>query len=308
MVRQGSLALPLVVVLACGAIFPLEPSRPPSAGEPTIRPEGPRPTERPTFWVEAPVAGDPSPIFAHVPATGAVIEGQTVRLTAPKVPAGQRRVGIQAGHWRTEEAPAEFPRLRCSFGGSFGDLKEVDVTLPVARIVTDLLRQRGIAADLLPATIPPSYIADAFVSIHADADETSTARGFKIAHGTYRSQYAEALVRSRTEHSGAASGLPWDPHVTDDMTDLYAFAWFRYEHALAPHTPAAIVELGFISHPVDRELLVDHQETLARGLVEGIAKFLGSLPRETLFAEDIRVPIVPAPSATPTPRPTPRCS
>lgn len=281
-----------------------EPSRPPTAGEPTLGPTA-RPTARPTFWIEAPVVGDPTPIRVRAPATGAVLEAEGVRLPPPRVAPGPRRVGIQAGHWRTAEAPAEFPRLRSSVGGSFGDVKEVDVTLDVARIVTDLLRERGIVADLIPATVPPSYIADAFVSIHADADETATARGFKIAHGTYRSPHDEQLVRSLIEHYGAATGLPWDPHVTDDMTDYYAFAWFRYDHALAPHTAAAIVELGFISHPADRELLVERQEVVARGIVEGLLRFLDAVPRSVLFGDDIVVRTVPAPSASPTPTSTP---
>jgi N-acetylmuramoyl-L-alanine amidase len=296
-------AVVVVATLVSCSLLPI--AEPRTAGEPTLPPAGaPRPTERPVFWVEAPIAGDPSPVFGHIPATGVVVEGRTVRLLPPKVAAGQRRVGIQAGHWRTAEAPAEFPRLRSSIGGSSGDVKEVDVTLDVARRVTDLLRGRGIVADLIPATVPPSYVADAFVALHADADDTGTARGFKIARGTYRSPHDARLVELLTEHYGAATGLPWDPHVTDDMTDYYAFAWFRYEHALAPHTPAAIVEMGFISHSDDRELLLEEQDLVSRAIVEGILRFLDAVPRSALFANDIVVPIVPAPSVTPTPLPS----
>jgi N-acetylmuramoyl-L-alanine amidase len=293
----------LIAVIACLMLACAGPS--PTAGEPTLAPATPAlPTARPTFWVEAPVRGDPSPIFACIPATGAVVEGDRVRLSPPRLPAGPRRVGIQAGHWRTDEAPAEFPRLRVSIGGSSGDLKEVDVNLDIARRVADLLRQRGITVDLLPATVPQSYVADAFVAIHADADETETARGYKIAHGTYRSPYDERLVRSLTERYAAATGLPWDPHVTDDMTDYYAFAWFRYQHALAPHTPAAIVELGYITDPDDRALLTEKQDVAAGGIVDGIVRFLDALPRATLFGADISVPIVAAPRSSPGPTQT----
>ena len=293
----------LIVTLACGALTCTAlPSGPPTAGgsAPSLT-AGARPTVRPTFWVEAPVVGDPTPIFACIPATGALVEGERVRLSPPPVAPGPRRVGIQAGHWRTEEAPPEFPRLRTDIGGSSGELMEVDITLDISRRVIQLLRQRGITADLIPATVPPSYVADAFVAIHADADDTATARGFKIAHGTYRSPYDERLVRSLIEHYAAATGLPWDPHVTDDMTDYYAFAWFRYQHALAPHTPAAIVELGFISHPDDRALLTEKQDIVAAGIVAGILGFLDPLPRSTLFRDAIVVPIVPARSAAPSP-------
>jgi N-acetylmuramoyl-L-alanine amidase len=299
--RLALIATFAYAAVACTAV----PSRPPTAGEPTLTPTtAALSTARPTFWVEAPTVGDPSPIFACMPATGAVVEGDRVRLAPPRVTTGPRRVGIQAGHWRTEEAPSEFPHLRTDTGGSWGDLREVDVTVDVARRVTDLLRQRGVVADLIPATVPPSYVADAFVAIHADADDTETARGFKIAHGTYRSPYDERLVRSLTDHYAAKTGLPWDPHVTTDMTDYYAFAWFRYQHALAPHTPAAIVELGFISYPDDRALLTEKQDVVAAGVVEGIMSFLDSVPRSMLFRDDIIVPIVRAPSGSPTPTQT----
>ncbi|HUG56051.1 MAG TPA: hypothetical protein VMJ92_03160, partial [Candidatus Limnocylindrales bacterium] len=84
-------------------------------------------------------------------------------------------------------------------------------------------------------------------------------------------------------------------NVTDDMTDYYAFAWFRYEHALAPHTAAAILEMGFISHAQDRALLLGEQEVVAGAIADGITRFLAAVPRSALFAEDILVPIVSPP-------------
>lgn len=287
-------ALAIVVAACTSAPAAALPTRPPTAGEPTVAASpSARAAPAPRFWVEAPIAGDPSPILARLAATGAVVDGTTVRLLPPVVSDGPRRVGIQAGHWRTEEAPPEFPSLRTAYGGSIRGVNEVDVTLDVARRVVTLLEGRGIIADLLPATVPPSYIADAFVSLHADGDVTGTASGFKIAHGFYRSPHDELLVQELTEHYGAASGLPWDPNVTGEMTDYYAFAWFRYEHALAPHTPAAIVEMGFISHAQDRALLVDHADVVAGGIAEGILRFLAATPRREIFTGDIVVPTVP---------------
>lgn len=276
---------------------------PPTAGEPTVTPAA-RPTAPvppPTFWLQPPLDGEATPFLAKVPATGIALEPGRVRLLPPRLADGPRRVALQIGHWRASEAPREFPTLRRSPGGSFGDLTEVEVATKIAERARDLLRERGIVVDVLPATVPPSYIADAFVSLHADVDLTSTAQGFKVARGTYRSPYDAALVAALSEHYAAATELPWDPNVTAAMTDYYAFAWFRYEHALAPHTPAAIVELGFISHPRDRDVLVEHGERAARGVVEGILRFLDAHPRATLFGEEIGVRTVPAPSASPSP-------
>jgi N-acetylmuramoyl-L-alanine amidase-like protein len=296
----GWLAVALLVA-GCSTPSSAEPPESP-AGEPvaTARPPIAIPTERPVFWVEAPIPGDDSPVYGQVPSTGVRVEGGTVRLLRPPIAQTPRRIAIQAGHWRASEAPLEFPNLRFSTGASTLGINEVDVALDIAERLVAVLRERGYVVDLLPATVPPSYLADVFVSLHADSDLTSTARGFKIAHGFYRSPHDELLVQLLTEHYAAGTQLPWNDRVTSDMTDYYAFAWFRYEHALAPHTAAAIVEMGFLTHPFDRPVLTDEPDRVARAIAEGIIRFLDAVPRSTLFGEDIVVPIVPAPAATPT--------
>jgi N-acetylmuramoyl-L-alanine amidase len=251
----------------------------------------PSPSAPPPFWVEAPIVGDDTPVRGHVPATGVVVFPDAVRLLPPPVTSGARRVAIQAGHWKVDEAPAEFPNLRFEPGATVAGVAEVDVTLAVAERVADILRARGITVDVLPATIPPSYVADAFVSIHADDDGEGSATGFKLAHGFYRGPYEDALVDAVTEEYAAATGLP----LTDSMTDYYAFAWFRYEHALAPHTPAAIIELGYLSNDEERALLTDRPGVVAAGIANGIWRFLQANPRATLFANAIVVPTVAAP-------------
>lgn len=297
---QAVLTVGLLIMASC-TTPPVSPDES-AAGEPVGTPRLPIaiPTERPVFWVEAPIPGDDTPVYARIPRTGVRLEADRVVLLRPPVADTPRRVAVQAGHWRASEAPLEFPALRFSTGASIYGINEVDVVLDVAQRLVEVLRERGYVVDLLPATIPPSYLADAFVSLHADSDVTSTARGFKIAHGTYRSPHDKRLVEQLIEHYAAGTQLPWNARVTADMTDYYAFAWFRYEHALAPHTAAAIVEMGFISHPFDRPVLTDEPERIARSIAEGIIRFLDAVPRSTLFGEDIVVPIVPPPAARPT--------
>jgi len=281
------------LIVGLTACVPQQTVRPtPAAAEPVtaVARRAAATSPPPIFWIEAPIAGDPSPVWAQVPRTGVVVEDGRIRLLRPSVAETPRRVAIQTGHWRTDEAPAEFPRLRFSSGGEAAGIREVDVTRDVAERVAAVLTERGIVVDMLPATVPPSYLADVFVALHADADATGTARGFKIAHGSYRSPEDERLVGLLTEHYAAGTGLPRDRNVTTDMTDYYAFAWFRYEHALAPHTAAAIMELGFISHPEDRSLLVDQPDLVARSVAEGIIRFLDAVPRSELFGEDIIIP------------------
>lgn len=281
----------MIAVAACDAI-PGAADQPPGTASPPVSLS---PTERPVFWVEAPILGDPSPVLARIPPTGAVVEGQTARLLRPPVTSTPRRVAIQVGHLRAEEAPREFPNLRFQGGGSIDGIHEVDVNLDIAQRVERLLTARGFVVDILPATVPPGHLADVFVALHADADVFREARGFKIAHGFYRGPHEGELVRLLTEEYAAATGFPWDPNVTDDMTDYYAFAWFRYEHALAPHTAAAILEMGFLSSEEDRAVLLGEPELVAEAIAGGISRFLAAVPRSELFAEDIIVPIVDPP-------------
>src|SRR5256885_12053320 len=79
----------------------------------------------------------------------------TLRLPLPKsLPTGPRRVGIQVGHWKTDEAPAELDRLVVQTGASWEGINEVDVNLDIAQRVAVILNTKGIAVDLLPTTVP----------------------------------------------------------------------------------------------------------------------------------------------------------
>ena len=71
------------------------------------------------------------------------------------------RVGIQAGHWRSQELPDEQAPLRGSSGAFASGYAEVTVSLDIARRVAALLASDGIVVDVLPATVPPGYAADA---------------------------------------------------------------------------------------------------------------------------------------------------
>ena len=287
-----SLLVALIATSCAGGSTPLDQlSKALGSSPPTVTAK-----PAPIFWVDAPIAGDPSPIRARVPNTGALVVHGGVQLLPPPIVPGPRRVAIQAGHWKTDEAPDEFPNLRFQFGTTVAGIDEVNVNLDIADRIAVILRAKGIVVDVLPATIPPGYVADAFVALHADDDGGfGTATGFKIAHGFYRGPYDNALVDALTTEYAATTGLPLNDQITEDMTDYYAFAWFRYEHALAPHTPAAIVEMGYLSNRDDRALLVDDPGVVAQGVANGLLRFLAANSREALFANAISVPTVAAP-------------
>lgn len=197
----------------------------------------------------------------------------------PSLPANLR-VGLQVGHWRINELPAELASLRTATGGSGGGVREVDLNLAVAQRVAEQLARRGVAVDLLPATVPMAYRADLFLAIHADAVYSPAPRGFKLARSrlTRLPETDRRLVELLTEEYGRATGLPWSPSITRNMTGYYAFRGARFRHAIDAATPAAILEMGYLTNVADRAVMLGEQERVIDGIVRGVVRFLATLP------------------------------
>ena len=229
----------------------------------------------------------------------------TLRIPVPKnVPTGPRRVAIQAGHWKSDEAPDELRRLIPQTGAEWEGVTEVEINLDVAQRVGVILNSKGIAVDILPTTIPVGYIADAFVALHADSDGVGSNSGFKMAHGARRGPYEDALLNDIKNAFSAATGLDYDAtHISRNMTGYFSFNWSRFQHAVAAHTPAVILEMGYVSNDDDRALMLDHADLLANAIASGITKFLDDTPRSKVFGQDLVVPAFPSrpsrPSASP---------
>lgn len=85
--------------------------------------------------------------------------------------------------------------------------------------------------------------------------------------------------------------------MTIGMRGYYAFSFRRFVHTLSPFTPSAIVELGFLTNPRERELLADHPEYWAGILDLGIARFLSDFDRSR--TADLRPMILPRLAAGP---------
>lgn len=200
----------------------------------------------------------------------------------PPLPTGplSARVGLQVGHWRSEDLPDELAILRDQRGASAGGRHEVDVNLDVAQRVAEILSAYGVTVDILPATVPPGYRADAFVAVHCDANNNPGMAGYKLT------RYQDSAVPARADELvatvgasyAAVTGLPPDNHVTRAMLWYYAFNSQDFRHAIDPRTPATIVELGFLTNPSDRSLLTEQTDRVARGLAEGLLRFLAAPP------------------------------
>ena len=257
--------------------------------------------------VDATGASEPGDTAAAVAAAGArTAPGDPpgwVRIPKPAV-SGPRRVGIQAGHWRTSEAPPDLWQLLAQTGASSAGVTETETNLEIAELAGAILRAKGIVVDVLPTIIPAGYVADALVALHSDGDETGEKSGFKLAHSTRRTPHEDALQRFLTQAYGAATGLDYDSAgISRNMTGYYLFSWSRVRYSTSPFTPSVILEMGFLTNEHDRNLIVNEQELLANAIATGILKFLDATPRDALFGQDLVVP--PSRSRFPTPSPTP---
>lgn len=169
------------------------------------------------------------------------------------------RVGIIVGHWQ------DGPGATCEDG-----LREVDVNLQVAQWVATNLENAGYQVDLLAEYDDRlyGYQALAVVSLHTDSCIPGY-RGFKVDRSVNSTipETDDALTDCLWTEYEKATRLPRDLlHITPDMYAYHAF------QIIAPTTPAAIIELGYLSG--DRELLTERPKTVARGVTAGIRCFL----------------------------------
>lgn len=223
----------------------------------------------PTNAPPTPIPPSPTLALPSVTPTPSIEPTPTARLAGTPL-----RVGLQVGHWKSNELPDELARLRTSTGAYVNGRSEAEVNLDVALRTAKLLQQVGIVVDVLPATVPPKYDADAFVALHADGSTSGAARGFKLATPWRTSRASQHLLDVMTAEYAAATGMPQDDAITFNMRGYYAFSYRRHEHAIAKTTPAVIVEMGFMTSAADREILFGKPDTIAIGIANGIIRYL----------------------------------
>lgn len=195
----------------------------------------------------------------------------TTASAAPRV-----NVAIQAGHWKAAELPEPLARLRTSTGANGGGRNEAQVTLDIAQRVATLLRAKGLTVEVLPATVPTGYKADLFISLHADGSASTAARGYKVST-RWRSEVAALdalLVQSVDTGYAKVTGMPQNGSITRAMRGYYAYSTYRgEEYRLGATTPAAILEMGFMSNAADRAVMFNKPDLVARGVVAGVDNY-----------------------------------
>ena len=299
-VAVAGLAVVAAAIVSCGVVAP--GSVPGVAGGPGALPAGGVAVQPgaplPMLQDIDPEDLDPSrdvpgvPPVALAPPGGAFVQQNGVRIPKPVMPTGPRRIGIQVGHLDTDKVPAELgTRITFQTGTSWAGVDEVDVNMDIAQRMKAQLVARGYVVDIIPTTVPPGYLADVFIALHADGDETRQNSGFKLAHGSRRGPYEDRLMALVRDEYAKATGLDYDAeHITRAMSAYYSFNWGRYQHAAAAHTPAVILEMGYLSNGHDRDVMVNQADDVATSIVSGIQRFLDEVPSSKIFGADIVVP------------------
>jgi len=186
------------------------------------------------------------------------------------------RVGLQVGHWKNSELPDElYEKLQYSLGGEVAGVTEWELCLEIAQQTKALLEEDGYAVDLIPATVPEGYKADAFVALHTDGNDDTSVRGFKsIGSAWDESGQSDILSLAIDNALSVNTGMPSASYISEEMNEYYAFNFTKYDHAVSSTTPAVIVELGFLTNAQDRRFLKTDGELVAKSLRQAINTFL----------------------------------
>ncbi len=179
------------------------------------------------------------------------------------------RIGIVSGHKGNDSGAV------CTDSNGNVTLTEAEVNLNIATLVQKKLNERGFQVDLLNEydTRLNGYRAVAIVSIHNDSCQyiNDQATGFKVAAAlnTRDQNRANRLLACLIDRYHTATGLKFHPgSITADMTSYHAFS------EIDPDTIAAIIETGFLN--LDREILTQHTDQVADGIVNGILCFVNN--------------------------------
>jgi N-acetylmuramoyl-L-alanine amidase len=187
---------------------------------------------------------------------------QNIALPVP-IPVIADHVAIISGHSGYDSGAT------CVDDAGNTTLTEASVNADVANRTAAILRDEGVTVTILQEYDPRinNLEADLLLSLHADS--CISISGYKAAYYLYSTipeQDARLVDCIDTNYSATTGLTKNEDTITHNMTEYHAF------RKVAPTTPAAILELGFLGG--DRELLTTNAGVAARGVAASIHCFL----------------------------------
>lgn len=217
----------------------------------------------------------------------------TKKLSPEEFPENKKTIAIDAGHQKKGNfskepiAPGAAQTKVKVAGGTSGILTktpEYQVTLDVSLLLEQELKSRGYDVIMIRRTndvdisnsqraiIANDANADAFIRIHCNGVESSSAKGALTMCQTSNNPYcgdlyeqsrflSEQVIDNLCQQTGAKNlGVS----ETDTMSGIN---WCQ--------VPVTIVEMGFMTNPEEDKLLCDssYQKKLAIGIANGIDKY-----------------------------------
>jgi N-acetylmuramoyl-L-alanine amidase len=178
-----------------------------------------------------------------------------------------RQVALISGHAGSDSGAI------CTDDAGHVVVTEAEISAEVAGLAAELLRQAGADVMILGEYDPrlENLEVDVLLSLHADS--CIDASGYKAAYYIHSRipEVEQRILDCIDLHYPAATGLTVHPDtITHNMTEYHAF------RRVAPQTPAAILELGFLGG--DQALLTGEASRVARGVADSLLCFLETNP------------------------------
>lgn len=184
-------------------------------------------------------------------------------IVTPKQPAkvtGKRYVVIDPGHGGSD----------C--GAIRNGINEKDITLDISKRVVSLLEKKGYVVKMTRTndtyvslqdrvTISENFKPDIFVSIHVNSSNSESPTGLETHY--YKDN---SLKLAKNIHASMLN------NINSKDRGLFKSRFYVINHTTAP---AVLVEIGFISSPVERAQLVSEsrKQATAKAIAEGIYEY-----------------------------------